>query len=383
MARRGIVAVRADCAPMNQRTIEAAQSIGARPRLDARCVGRDRTGPEPEAAGRTTQPWSTCRRPWSLMYFTAHGRALPCCIAPFSARGYDSYTLGDATQQTLREIWNGPAYQDFRGALLSETPPRAVRRIAACAGACDGRPALPHGVAAVIPTLNEAETIAGGRSPRSRATWCDEIIVADSASRDGTRGDRARRRCARRLADRARLWPCLCGRRGGGRCGVLHHPVPRRRRRRSRRSGRQAGRADPAGTHDFVIGSRVRGEREPGSMSWHQVLAGRLAGWFMSRAVRRPLHRHVRLPGHPPRRAGAARHARDDLRLEHRDADEGRARRAAHPGTAGALRRRAGGSSKVAGSLRGSIRAGWRIILTVARVAMAGRAARRLAVKRR
>jgi MoaA/NifB/PqqE/SkfB family radical SAM enzyme len=71
-----------------------------------------------------TQPWSACRRPWSLMYFTAHGRALPCCMAPFSARGYDSYTLGDATQQTLREIWNGAAYQDFRGALLSETPPR-------------------------------------------------------------------------------------------------------------------------------------------------------------------------------------------------------------------------------------------------------------------
>ena len=48
------------------------------------------------------------------MYFTANGRALPCCIAPFSQRGYENYTLGDATQQTLREIWNGPAYQDFR-----------------------------------------------------------------------------------------------------------------------------------------------------------------------------------------------------------------------------------------------------------------------------
>ncbi len=70
------------------------------------------------------KPWSTCRRPWSLMYFTAHGRALPCCIAPFSARGYDSYTLGDATQQTLREIWNGPAYQAFRASLLSDAPPK-------------------------------------------------------------------------------------------------------------------------------------------------------------------------------------------------------------------------------------------------------------------
>jgi MoaA/NifB/PqqE/SkfB family radical SAM enzyme len=69
------------------------------------------------------QPWAACRRPWSLMYFTAHGRALPCCIAPFSVRGYSHYTLGDATQQSLREIWNSPAYRDFRTSLLSDTPP--------------------------------------------------------------------------------------------------------------------------------------------------------------------------------------------------------------------------------------------------------------------
>lgn len=67
-------------------------------------------------------PWSLCRRPWTLMYFTANGRALPCCIAPFSQHGYDQYTLGDATQQTLQEIWNGPAYRDFRAALLSDKP---------------------------------------------------------------------------------------------------------------------------------------------------------------------------------------------------------------------------------------------------------------------
>jgi len=74
------------------------------------------------------RPWSLCRRPWTLMYFTALGRAIPCCIAPFSLRGYDSFTLGDATQQSLREIWNGPRYQEFRAALLSDSPPRA------CAG---------------------------------------------------------------------------------------------------------------------------------------------------------------------------------------------------------------------------------------------------------
>jgi MoaA/NifB/PqqE/SkfB family radical SAM enzyme len=77
---------------------------------------------------RAPRPWSLCRRPWSLMYFTAHGRALPCCIAPFSMRGYDSFTLGDATQESLREIWNGQRYQAFRRALLSDEPSPA------CAG---------------------------------------------------------------------------------------------------------------------------------------------------------------------------------------------------------------------------------------------------------
>jgi MoaA/NifB/PqqE/SkfB family radical SAM enzyme len=99
---------------------------------DAEQLGRD-LGVRLDASGATEpglslhrqedkQPWSACRRPWSLMYFTAHGRALPCCIAPFSARGYASYTLGDATQSTLREIWNSSRYRNFRTALLSETP---------------------------------------------------------------------------------------------------------------------------------------------------------------------------------------------------------------------------------------------------------------------
>lgn len=70
-------------------------------------------------------PWSMCRRPWTVMYFTANGRALPCCIAPFSQRGYENYTLGDATTQSLSDIWHGDAYKAFRAGLLSETPPAA------------------------------------------------------------------------------------------------------------------------------------------------------------------------------------------------------------------------------------------------------------------
>jgi MoaA/NifB/PqqE/SkfB family radical SAM enzyme len=74
---------------------------------------------------RTDNPWSLCRRPWSLMYITANGRVLPCCIAPFSMKGYGSFTLGDATQETLREIWNGSEYQRFREGLLTSAPPPA------------------------------------------------------------------------------------------------------------------------------------------------------------------------------------------------------------------------------------------------------------------
>ena len=85
---------------------------------------------DPETSLRRSSsdtPWSLCRRPWSLMYFTAHGRALPCCIAPFSMRGYQNFTLGDAKTAPLRDIWNGQEYRSFREALLSDSPPAPCR----------------------------------------------------------------------------------------------------------------------------------------------------------------------------------------------------------------------------------------------------------------
>ena len=120
---------RADCS-LFERTeaeeeaaIEAAMTLGASLGVTLDASGATEPGLSLKRA-REDQPWSLCRRPWSLMYFTAHGRALPCCIAPFSARGYDGYTLGDATQQSLREIWNGAAYRQFRSDLLSDAPPK-------------------------------------------------------------------------------------------------------------------------------------------------------------------------------------------------------------------------------------------------------------------
>ncbi len=42
-----------------------------------------------------------------------------------------------------------------------------------------------------------------------------------------------------------------------------------------------ASSTDPRGQYDLVIGSRARGKRAPGSIAWHQLAAGRMAGWGM------------------------------------------------------------------------------------------------------
>jgi MoaA/NifB/PqqE/SkfB family radical SAM enzyme len=120
-----------------QALFESVTAEESQPLREAEALARD-LGITFDASGATEpgtslrretdrNPWSLCRRPWSLMYFTAHGRAIPCCIAPFSMDGYDSFTLGDATQDSLRAIWNGPRYQDFRTALLSDAPPHACQ----------------------------------------------------------------------------------------------------------------------------------------------------------------------------------------------------------------------------------------------------------------
>ena len=42
-------------------------------------------------------PWSLCRRPWSQTHIAANAAGASPPPAPFSMRGYDSFTLGNAT----------------------------------------------------------------------------------------------------------------------------------------------------------------------------------------------------------------------------------------------------------------------------------------------
>lgn len=124
------------------------------------------------------------------------------------------------------------------------------------------------------------------------------------------------------------------------------------------------------GTHDFVIGSRTRGRRERGSMNPHQVFAGYMVGFFLSllygvrstdmgpfRAIRREALENLQLReetyGWPLEMQMKA--ARSGLRILEVPVD---------------YRRRAGGESKIAGTLWGSIKAASRILFTLARIAV-------------
>jgi glycosyltransferase involved in cell wall biosynthesis len=122
-------------------------------------------------------------------------------------------------------------------------------------------------------------------------------------------------------------------------------------------------------THDFVIGSRTRGQREPGSMNFQQILSGRIAGWMMQ------LLYGVRYTDMCPFRA--IRHealARLDMREETYGWNLEMQMKAARAGLRVREipvnhRCRMGGESKVSGTFRGTFVAGTRIIATLIRVA--------------
>jgi glycosyltransferase involved in cell wall biosynthesis len=225
----------------------------------------------------------------------------------------------------------------------------------------------PGGVAVVIPTFNEAESIATvvAEMPRDIV---GRVIVADGGSFDGTQ-DRARGAGAEVIAaGRGYGLACLKGAQAAEAADIIVFMDG-------------DGADDPAGiaalvtpiragAYDFVIASRARGEREPGSMAWHQLLAGRIAGFLTG------LLYGVRYTD-----MCAFRAIRRDtlLKLDMRELTYGwnieMQMRVARAGlrvleVPVGYRCRLGGESKVAGSLQGSIKAGLKIVSTFARVAM-------------
>jgi len=239
----------------------------------------------------------------------------------------------------------------------------------------------PLGVAVVIPVLDEAESIGAvvTEIPRDIA---HEIIIVDGGSRDGTA----------EIAAAAGARVVIAGERGYGRaCAAGVAAASSRGGIIVFMDGDGADRGDLMadlvnpirnGDYDFVIASRARGEREPHSMSWHQLLAGHLAGigtklLYGIRYTDMCAYRAIR---------------RDCLeRLGMREMTYGwniemqmRTARAALRILEVPMpyRRRSGGRSKVAGSLRGSLRAACRIVATFLRVAASQRPSRIASITR-
>jgi radical SAM protein with 4Fe4S-binding SPASM domain len=72
-------------------------------------------------------PWRRCFRPWEVVYITAQGNVLPCCISPFSTVDYSSIILGNIFERPLEKIWVGERYQDFRKRHQTATPPKCCQ----------------------------------------------------------------------------------------------------------------------------------------------------------------------------------------------------------------------------------------------------------------
>ena len=80
------------------------------------------TTPHESVAVKGEHPWQGCLRPWKLMYITANGNALPCCIAPFAAPDYPDIVLGNVFENSLESVWQGERYQELRAAVSGENP---------------------------------------------------------------------------------------------------------------------------------------------------------------------------------------------------------------------------------------------------------------------
>jgi glycosyltransferase involved in cell wall biosynthesis len=224
-------------------------------------------------------------------------------------------------------------------------------------------------VAAIIPVLDEEGAIGQVVAAMPR-DWVDAVIVVDGGSRDATVAEACAagaavlvekergygRACARgaaaAVASGAEILVFLDGD-GGDRPEAIPSLV-------------QPLLDDK---YDFVIGSRARGEREPGSMGAHQALAGYVIGAAIGlvcgvRYTDMCALRAIRAE------ALARLGMREltygwNLEMQMRAA-RGRLRILELPVPYG---RRLAGKSKVAGTLRGSVKAGSRILATFARVA--------------
>jgi glycosyltransferase involved in cell wall biosynthesis len=231
-------------------------------------------------------------------------------------------------------------------------------------------------VAVLIPALDEELALPGtlGVIPRSGPGWrLREVVVVDNGSRDATAAA-ARRAGAEVVAEPRRGYGAACL---AGMARLRSDPpalIAFLDADGSDDPSQLPALLEPlvAGVADLVIGSRVLGDREPGSLAPVQRFGNALATALMRVAF------GARFTDLGPFRA-----LRWDAleRLAMRDRDYGwtvemqaRAARARLRTVEVPVRyrRRRAGRSKVTGTLRGSIGAGGKILFTIARVRLGG-----------
>jgi glycosyltransferase involved in cell wall biosynthesis len=227
---------------------------------------------------------------------------------------------------------------------------------------------LPH-VSVIIPALNEEEPIAQVVRNCFITGVPDEVIVADNGSTDRT-AERAREAGARVVSQPHRGYGRACAA-GVGAVSLESDIVVFLDGDGSDCPELMERLIGPlaAGTHDFVIGSRTRGEREPGSMNFQQVFAGRAAG-----ALLRLLYGVAYTDMCPFRAIRRDALARLGMKEESYGWNLEMQMRAARSGlrileVPVNHRCRTGGESKVSGTMRGTFVAGARILATLFRVA--------------
>ena len=75
--------------------------------------------PERETRAPRSIDGPRCDWPWRSAYVRHDARVQPCCML----MGDDRAILGDAGRAPFEEVWTGPAYAAFRGALQTDAPP--------------------------------------------------------------------------------------------------------------------------------------------------------------------------------------------------------------------------------------------------------------------
>jgi MoaA/NifB/PqqE/SkfB family radical SAM enzyme len=106
-----------------QQSQELAKNLGLRFNASGLCQPIESI----QSDSTKEMPWSQCYRPQSLIYVTANGNALPCCIAPFATVDYASIILGNVYESSLDDIWQGIRYKKFRNQLQTTDPPKCCQ----------------------------------------------------------------------------------------------------------------------------------------------------------------------------------------------------------------------------------------------------------------